>query len=134
VTPCGKNFSSIYAQLNAVDGVIIQENAMNEPNDNLDELMGRFPPPPAPPWFEQRLMARLRAEREAGPGTGWVGWLRPVWKPLIPLAGAVLVAAGLWLGPAQRADEARLSQDELNRALDAFVAYAEQDQSWNVDF
>lgn len=108
---------------------------MNEPNDNLDALLRQVPPQPAPSWFEQRLMARLRREEARAGLHAWMGRLWTGWKLAVPCAAVAFLAVGIfWVklqGPAP-GPAPGLTQEELNRTLDAFVAYTEQDQSWNL--
>lgn len=109
---------------------------MHEPNDNLDQLLAQAPPPPAPPWFEQRLMARIRREEQERE--------RPIWVRMwsvrtVSLAGAVclLVAGSISIqtfrGPGPSESPA-LVQEEISEGLEAFVAYQEQSQTWSVEW
>lgn len=106
-----------------------------EPHDPLDRLLAASPPPPAPPWFEQRLRARLHRESTT---PAW----RRLWNRLttparlaLPLATAAALALAFWLTtPTHDPAPATLAQEDFNRAFDAFIAYTEQAQSWNLDW
>jgi len=106
---------------------------MKEPNDNLDQLLAQAPPPPAPPWFEQRLMARLRREREVE--------VRPVfgrvwrWTSAIVVCSFVVAGSFAWRSThtAKPATPA-VAREEIYQGLDAFAAYQEQSQSWNLEW
>ena len=61
-------------------------------------LMDEWTAPEPSTYFDQRLQARLREEKEKA-STGWFAWLR---KPALALTFAVVLAAGialLRLGP-----------------------------------
>ena len=104
---------------------------MKEPNDNLNQLLAQAPPPQAPPWFEQRLMARLRREQEARPVFAW-SWR---WTSLAA-AGCLLVmgSAVWWHGRAPQQTPVAQAREEIYQGLDAFAAYQEQSQSWNIEW
>lgn len=102
---------------------------MKEPNDNLDQLLAQAPPPPAPPWFEQRLMARLRREKETRPVFGWV-WR---WTSAIAVCALVVAGSFAWRST-HTVKPAAVAQDEIYQGLDAFAAYQEQSRSWNLEW
>jgi len=108
---------------------------MNESPDPLDRLLDRAPAPPAPPWFEQRLMARLCRE-QARPWwqQAWARCSGPARVVLLPAGAAALLALGFWLRTPTAPEPAPLAQDEFNQAFDAFVAYSEHARSWNLDW
>ena len=61
-------------------------------------LMDEWTAPEPSPYFDQRLQARLREEKEQA-SQGWFAWLR---KPALALTFAIVLAAGvalLRLGP-----------------------------------
>lgn len=106
---------------------------MKEPNDNLDQLLAQAPPPPAPPWFEQRLMARLRREREveARPVFGWV-WR---WTSVAVVCSFVVAGSFAWHSTHKgKTAKAAVAQEEIYQGLDAFVTYQEQSRSWNLEW
>jgi hypothetical protein len=108
---------------------------MEERKDNLDQLLGQAPPPPAPPWFEQRLMARIRSEEceQARPYFFWS------WR-FARLAGALallLIGGFAWQAvqsPPTAASQASLVQEEIYQGFDAFADYREQSQTWSVEW
>lgn len=109
---------------------------MNESPDPLDRLMARTPPPPAPPWFEQRLMARVRAGAA-------LPWWRRAWRDLglpgrvlVPAgaAAAIVLALGLWPRTDAPPPASMLAQEDFNQAFDAFASYSEQARTWNVEW
>ncbi len=108
---------------------------MEEPKDNLDQLLGQAPPPPAPPWFEQRLLARIRSEEteKARPFFVWS------WR-FAPLAGGLallLVGTFAWQAmqsPPTAASQASLVQEEIYQGFDAFADYREQSRTWSVEW
>ena len=56
-------------------------------------LLDEWQAPEPSPYFNTRLMARVR-EEAAAPARGWFGWLR---RPFAAVAAAVLIAAGVGL-------------------------------------
>jgi hypothetical protein len=108
-------------------------------DEQLDQLLGRAAPPPAPDWFEARVLARLRREREAG------FWgrlaLSAVRLPRLGLAAAVLAVslsgAFLYLktGPAhvRMAAASDYSEDQVYAALEAFVSFNQEGAEWSTD-
>lgn len=108
---------------------------MNEYPDPLDQLLSQAPPPPAPPWFEQRLMARLRREQSRP-------WWQQTWARLglparvllLPASAATLLAVGFWLRPTPAPQTPPLAHEEFNQAFDAFLAYSEQARLWNLEW
>ena len=106
---------------------------MKEPNDNLDQLLAQAPPPQAPPWFEQRLMARLRREREteARPVFGRI-WR---WTSAIAVCAFVMAGSFAWKSMHTTTPSVvPVAQEEIYQGLDAFAAYQEQSQSWNIEW
>lgn len=113
---------------------------MNPPNstDPLDRLLERSPLPPAPPWFEQRLRARMlrEAETPASP----LRWIKALWsKPRTAITACgvlALLVSGLLLHTHLSSPPAspQLAQDDFNQAFETFLAYTEQAESWNLDW
>jgi hypothetical protein len=108
---------------------------MEEPRDNLDQLLGQAPPPGAPPWFEQRLMARIRSEEseKARPFFAW-SWR---FTPLVGGVALLLVGAFAWQGvqsPSTTPTPDALVQEEIYQGFDAFADYREQSRTWSVEW
>lgn len=96
-----------------------------EAGEELDRLLAKAPPPPAPPWFVTRTVARLRQEVQEDRKTvsAWMRW-RWVWA-----AGAAAVMAGwvLW-NKAESPD--KISDAMVFAALDALVEQEEENRWW----
>ncbi len=112
----------------------------NKKPDKVDEemihqLLSENPPPTAPDWFEARLMARIRTEIPGGQSVNWLSRFHLV-RVLAVGAVAALVAIAViqweWDGTIASGDN-KLSQKQLNEALDALVSYQEESDQWTYE-
>lgn len=106
---------------------------MKERKDEiLDRILEAHPPPPAPDWFEARLMARIRSEKEEREST------RIQWLALIRVAAVGVVAVFLLLAVFDYSGTispggTEVSQAELHEALDALASYQQEAEQWSYD-
>jgi anti-sigma factor RsiW len=73
---------------------------------------------PVSPDFDRRLFDRIEREEQASIWTRMRTWITgPVWRPAIPVAALLVLAAGIWMRPAATAPEV-LEPTKMATALD----------------
>jgi hypothetical protein len=106
---------------------------MNKDYDEkeITDLLAKVPPPPAPPWFDVKLMARIKAESEKT--DLWKSiFALPIFRPALAVvfaAAAIMVVTGIYsIGPlAHQADE------PVFTALETFADYTEEFEAWGIN-
>ncbi|MEO0453031.1 MAG: hypothetical protein AAFY98_02695 [Verrucomicrobiota bacterium] len=101
----------------------------------LDQLLTEMPAPEAPDWFEARLMARLRREKEQSAPLFSFGLFAKPW--ILGLGATAVLALTLLLNQPQEGavtvESAEISKEEINEALTAFASYQQEATQWSYE-
>ncbi len=92
-------------------------------------LLDQWTAPEPSPYFDQRLHARLREEREKAPA-GFFSWLR---KPALAAAFAVLMAAGVMLFNAGKTNHPVVTAKSTSAVADLQSLDQNEDMYANFD-
>jgi len=100
------------------------------PHDPLDQLLNKVSAPKAPPWFQEKTLARLRREKAQGSRCiDLAFWLKPA--PVGALAGVLLVVVMALQFHQKPVDP--MADVSLESALDAFASYTDESSAWGAD-
>lgn len=97
--------------------------------DPLDELFQRAPLREAPAWFEVKVMARLRSEKEEKFNFFAIFQHRLAWSGVF----AILIAALTLIYFTTHETESLEQHQKIMAALDAFESYEEDQPVWESD-